>query len=125
MSLSFTRPLSPIRIRPCIALLLGLGTAAATAARAAAPERIIRGGSIVTVNPAQPTAAALAIADGKIIAVGDEADVLRLKGPNTEVSDLGGRTLVPGFIDGSSAVCSPATRARSAMKVMQLRRRRS
>jgi predicted amidohydrolase YtcJ len=106
MSLSFTRPLSPIRIRPCIALLLGLGTAAATAARAAAPERIIRGGSIVTVNPAQPTAAALAIADGKIIAVGDEADVLRLKGPNTEVSDLGGRTLVPGFIDGHSHFAS-------------------
>jgi predicted amidohydrolase YtcJ len=98
--------MSPIRIRPCIALLLGLGTAAATAARAAAPERIIRGGPVVTVNPAQPTAAALAIADGKIIAVGDEADVLRLKGPNTEVSDLGGRTLVPGFVDGHSHFAS-------------------
>jgi|694.fasta_scaffold62557_5 hypothetical protein len=44
MSLSFTRIVTPIRIRPCIALLLGLGTAAATAVHAAAPERIIRGG---------------------------------------------------------------------------------
>jgi predicted amidohydrolase YtcJ len=70
---------------------------------AAAPaDRIIRGGSIVTVNPAQPTAEAVAIAEGRIVAVGSEADVMKHKGEATEVIDLGGRTLVPGFVDGHS-----------------------
>ena len=65
-------------------------------------ERIFRGGPIVTVNAAQPSAAAVAVAGGRIVAVGDEAEVMRLRAPTTEVVDLAGRTLVPGFIDGHS-----------------------
>jgi predicted amidohydrolase YtcJ len=76
---------------------------AVTRMAAAAPaDRIIRGGPIVTVNPAQPSAEAVAIADGKIVAVGSEADVMKHKGEKTEVIDLGGKTLVPGFVDGHS-----------------------
>jgi hypothetical protein len=76
---------------------------AVTQMAAAAPaDRIIRGGPIVTVNPAQPNAEAVAIADGKIVAVGSEADVMMHKGEATEVIDLGGKTLVPGFVDGHS-----------------------
>ena len=76
---------------------------AVTRMAAAAPaDRIIRGGPIVTVNPAQPNAEAVAIADGKIVAVGSEADVMKHKGEKTEVIDLGGKTLVPGFVDGHS-----------------------
>jgi hypothetical protein len=71
-------------------------------ASAAPAERIIRGGPIVTVNPAQPTAQAVAIAGGRIVAVGGEADVMRHAGAATEVTDLGGKTLVPGFVDGHS-----------------------
>lgn len=89
--------------------LAGLGCAAWAAiaafvepAIAAPAERIIRGGPIVTVNPAQPTAEAVAIAGGKIVAVGSEAEVMRHKSPATEVIDLAGKTLVPGFIDGHS-----------------------
>ena len=72
--------------------------------QAAAPpaDRIIHGGPIVTVNPRQPSADAVAVADGRIVAVGTKADVLRLAGPRTQLTDLGGRTLVPGFIDGHS-----------------------
>jgi predicted amidohydrolase YtcJ len=70
---------------------------------AAAPaDRIIHGGPIVTVNPAQSMAEAVAIAGGRIVAVGSEADVMKHKGEATEVIDLGGRTLVPGFVDGHS-----------------------
>lgn len=65
-------------------------------------DRIIRGGPIVTVNPAHPLAEAVAIAGGKIVAVGSESDVMQHKGPATEILDLGGRTLVPGFVDGHS-----------------------
>jgi predicted amidohydrolase YtcJ len=95
-------PRSALRIALRLALLIAASVASGVVAHAAPAERIIRGGPIVTVNPAQPTAAAVAIAGGKIVAVGTEADVLRLAGPATEVSDLGGRTLVPGFVDGHS-----------------------
>jgi hypothetical protein len=83
-------------------LLAGLPWLAACAAVAAPAERIIRGGPIVTVNPAQPAAEAVAIAHGKIVAVGTAAEVMKLAGPATEVTDLAGRTLVPGFVDGHS-----------------------
>jgi predicted amidohydrolase YtcJ len=69
---------------------------------AAPADRIVRGGPIVTVNPAQPVAEAVAIAGGRIVAVGGEADVMKHKGEATEIVDLGGRTLVPGFVDGHS-----------------------
>ena len=42
------------------------------------------------------------IAGGRIVAVGSEADVMKHKGAATEVTDLAGKTLVPGFIDGHS-----------------------
>jgi predicted amidohydrolase YtcJ len=83
---------------------IGPGAVCVPAARADSPaaERIFRGGPIVTVNAARPSAAAVAVAGGKIVAVGDEAEVMPLRGPKTEVVDLAGRTLVPGFIDGHS-----------------------
>lgn len=69
---------------------------------AAPADRIIRGGPVVTVNPAQPLAEAVAITGGRISAVGAEAEVMKLKGQATEVTDLAGRTLVPGFVDSHS-----------------------
>jgi predicted amidohydrolase YtcJ len=86
---------------PLVALAVSLVAIACQAAPTPA-ERIIRGGPIVTVNPAQPAAAAVAIAGGKIVAVGTEAEVMAWKGPGTVVTDLGGKTLVPGFVDGHS-----------------------
>jgi predicted amidohydrolase YtcJ len=86
---------------PLVALAVALFAIACQAAPTPA-ERIIRGGPIVTVNPAQPAAAAVAIAGGKIVAVGTEAEVMAWKGPGTVVTDLGGKTLVPGFVDGHS-----------------------
>ena len=82
--------------------LVALMLAVAQVAVAAPADRIIRGGVIVTVNPAQPAAEAVAIKGGRIVAVGSEADVMKHKGEATEVTDLAGKTLVPGFIDGHS-----------------------
>jgi len=82
--------------------LVALMLAVAQVAVAAPADRIIRGGGIVTVNPAQPAAEAVAIKGGRIVAVGSEADVMKHKGAATEVTDLAGKTLVPGFIDGHS-----------------------
>ena len=88
--------------RPALAITAIVFAAAAGLAAAAPAERIIRGGPIVTVNPAQPLAEAMAIAGGRIVAVGTEADVMAAKGPGTVVTDLAGKTLVPGFVDGHS-----------------------
>jgi predicted amidohydrolase YtcJ len=57
------------------------------------------GGRIMTLHPAQQAAEAVAVTCGWISAVGTASDVLALRGPRTEVVDLSGRTLVPGFYD--------------------------
>jgi predicted amidohydrolase YtcJ len=88
--------------RPALVAAFVLVLTATRMVVAAPADRIIRGGTIVTVNPAQPAAEAVAIAEGRIVAVGNEPDVMKYKGEATEVIDLGGRTLVPGFVDGHS-----------------------
>ena len=60
---------------------------------------IFIGGNIITVDNKNLTAEALAISDGKIMAVGDESSILGLKGRGTKVVDLDGLTLMPGFVD--------------------------
>ena len=89
-----------LRVRSCLVLVAWLAWFAG--ANAAPADRIIRGGPIVTVNPAQPAAEAVAISGGRLVAVGPVAEVMKLAGPATEVTDLAGRTLVPGFVDGHS-----------------------
>lgn len=56
-------------------------------------------GDILTMNDAQPTAEALAVKDGKILAVGSETHVRSAAGKNPAVRDLNGHTLLPSFID--------------------------
>ena len=54
---------------------------------------------ILTVDKTFRTAAALAVRDGRFVAVGSNEDVRRQIGPNTRVIEGRGRTVVPGFID--------------------------
>src|SRR5215213_8498294 len=67
-------------------------------------DTVFLGGSVMTMDPATPTAAAVAVAAGRIAAVGDDRSILELVGPRTRRVDLAGRTLLPGFID---AHCHP------------------
>ncbi len=68
-----------------------------------AADTIYTGGDIVTVDDAQPSAAAVAVRDGKIVAVSAPAEVEgAFGGATTKVVDLGGRTMIPGIIDGHS-----------------------
>src|SRR5690606_25741911 len=60
-------------------------------------DTILVGGKVWTGNPEQPEAQALAIADGKVAAVGSDAEVRRWAGPSTSVIALQGRRVVPGF----------------------------
>jgi predicted amidohydrolase YtcJ len=68
-----------------------------------AADTIFVGGDIVTINDKQPSAEALAVTGGRIVAVGARLDVEEAhKGANTRVVDLGGKTLMPSFIDAHS-----------------------
>ncbi|MHA7847737.1 amidohydrolase [Serratia sp. D1N4] len=60
---------------------------------------IIINGKFHTVDRENPTAQAVAIKDGKFVAVGSESDVMQHAGPETQVIDLHGHTAVPGLND--------------------------
>ena len=80
-------------------------TAAQTQAKAAAAdsrpaaELIIHNALIWTVNAKQPEAEALAVLNGRFVAVGTEAEVMRWQGPHTRIVDAKGNRLLPGFND--------------------------
>ena len=56
-------------------------------------------GNVLTMNPTQPRAEALAVTKDRIVKVGSEDEITQLIGGNTRVLDLKGKTVVPGFID--------------------------
>jgi predicted amidohydrolase YtcJ len=62
-------------------------------------EKIFRGGTIITMDDERREVRAVAVAGGRILGMGDEAEVMKTKTDATEVVDLGGKTLMPSFID--------------------------
>ena len=60
---------------------------------------ILHNGRIHTLNPQQPTATAVAIRDGKVLAVGSDADIKPLLAAGGELVNLNGRTVTPGLVD--------------------------
>ena len=83
-----------------ILLVLALFAAAAAGpASAQAPDTVLVNGKIVTVDDRFTIAQALAIKGERILKVGTTAEVEALRGPQTRVIDLAGRTVIPGLID--------------------------
>ena len=82
-----------------ILLVLALFAAAAGPASAQAPDTVLVNGKIVTVDDRFTIAQALAIKGERILKVGTTAEVEALRGPQTRVVDLAGRTVIPGLID--------------------------
>lgn len=70
----------------------------------AAPDTILVNGNIVTVDKNFSIAQAVAIKDGKFMAVGTNSSIKELAGSKTQVIDLGGKTVLPGFTDGHGHV---------------------
>ncbi len=62
-------------------------------------DLVLTGGSIATMDAARSWASALAVRDGRIVAVGPDAAVRGHVGPSTRVIELRGRTVTPGFQD--------------------------
>ncbi|CAB3795832.1 N-substituted formamide deformylase [Paraburkholderia ultramafica] len=71
---------------------------------AKSPDLVLHNGRFTTLNRANPTASAVAIRDGKFMAVGDNADIMSLAGTETKVIDLKGRSVLPGLIDNHTHV---------------------
>jgi len=87
-----------VRVKTLLALL-AFGLLVVAPAWSQTADTILIDGKILTVDDRFSTQQALAIGDGKIIAVGNTSDVRKLAGPKSRVIDLEGRTVIPGLID--------------------------
>lgn len=68
-------------------------------AETAAPDLVIHNAKVTTQDASRPEAQAIAVSDGKILAVGDNLTILGLRGAETQVIDAGGRRIIPGLND--------------------------
>jgi predicted amidohydrolase YtcJ len=62
-------------------------------------DLILHNGHFTTLDRSNPVATAVAISDGKFVAVGRDSDVMRQAGPSTKIVDLKGKRALPGLID--------------------------
>ena len=81
------------------AVFAGVVSPVRAESQASAPDVILTHGKVYTVIPAQPWAEAVAIKDGKIVAVGKSSELLKLQGPGTKIIDAQGHLVLPGFGD--------------------------
>lgn len=90
----------PIAAIACLAALLAAGGSfPSTAQEKPAVDLILHSGKVLTVDDAFTIAQAIAVAEGKIVAVGADSDLLPLRGERTQLVDLQGKTVIPGLID--------------------------
>ncbi len=82
-----------------LALLVTTAPALAQSSKELAADTIVLHGRVYTVNAAQPWVQALAIHGDKIVAVGEDSKIEKLRQPGTKVIDAGGRLVLPGFVD--------------------------
>ncbi|MCV6586437.1 MAG: amidohydrolase [Marinibacterium sp.] len=94
--------------------MAALSVGLATQAPAQDADTIYLGGPILTMDDATPRADALAVLDGRILAVGALDDVHRHRGAATRIVDLDGRALLPGFVDAHGHAMAIGLQALSA-----------
>lgn len=82
-----------------IAVVIAAAMLLVAPAWAQIPDTVLINGKIVTVDERSPTREALAIRDGRIIALGTTTEIRKLAGAKSKVIDLKGHTVIPGLID--------------------------
>ncbi|MDH5246980.1 MAG: amidohydrolase family protein [Betaproteobacteria bacterium] len=92
----------------------GQGVNASNPAPETRAERIWTGGTLLTMDDGAMRAEAIAEAGGRILAVGTRSEVMKTRGPKTQVIDLKGRTLLPGFVDAHGHMMMGGMQALSA-----------
>jgi predicted amidohydrolase YtcJ len=70
-----------------------------TQANSAKADLILHNGKVATLDARKPTAEAVAVREGKFVAVGSDNEVLKLRGDRTQVIDARGRAVIPGLYD--------------------------
>lgn len=98
-----TRPL--YRLAAAVVALAGLAACAAPGAvlddlaqpAGESADLVVHGATVTTLWDERPQAQAIAVRDGRVLAVGSDADVLAPAGPDTRVLDAGGRRILPGL----------------------------
>ncbi|MCP4000536.1 MAG: amidohydrolase, partial [Gammaproteobacteria bacterium] len=75
---------------------------------------IYYGGSILTMSDNRPQAEAVAVAGGKVLAVGSSQEIMKLQGNETQLYDLNNQTMIPGFVDAHGHVLMIGLQALSA-----------
>ena len=81
------------------------------------PDTIFFNGKILTVDPQFSVAEAIAISDGRIVAVGNNAEILELSESRTNQCDLEGHTVIPGLIDNHMHYMRGASRWRFEARI--------
>ena len=89
-------------------LFVALVTSSCSSAQPSADAIFV--GTILTMDSSRPTAEAIAIRQGRILALGSRRDVMRHKDDQTRVVELRGQAMLPGFIDAHSHVTGVAAR---------------
>ncbi|MEJ2383681.1 MAG: amidohydrolase [Xanthomonadales bacterium] len=102
------------RITTSLAALLVAALAPGVAFAAEAADALYSGGPILTMNDAAPRAEAVAVKDGRILAVGALADLEAHRGDATRRVDLAGQALLPGFVDSHGHVIMGGLQALAA-----------
>jgi predicted amidohydrolase YtcJ len=92
---------------PLITFLLAISTASLVAVAAWPPPQpaepatlVLTNGTIVTVEDGAPKAQAIAVRGDRIVTLGTSGEIKRQIGPDTEVIDLAGQLVIPGFVEG-------------------------
>jgi predicted amidohydrolase YtcJ len=97
-----------------VLLIATLAAAALPVGAQVQADRIWSGGPVLTMNDQAMRAEAVAEQGGRIVAVGRKAEVMKLRGSATQLIDLKGRALLPGFVDAHGHVVMGGLQALSA-----------
>lgn len=98
--------------RAFLLVLLAAGThCTSSVPEILAPDRVLHNGKIVTVDESFSIAQAVAIKNGRFVAVGSDSEILPLAGAGTERMDLEGKTVLPGFNDSPLHLVWPVGQA--------------
>ena len=86
-----------------------------------APDLILHGGRIITLDRGSRLAQAVAVRSGRLVAVGENAALLNDAAPTTRLIDLGGRSVLPGFVDAHPHADREGLKARGGILIAGLR----
>ncbi|HEY1360785.1 MAG TPA: amidohydrolase family protein [Xanthobacteraceae bacterium] len=85
-----------------------------------APDLLLHGGKIITLDRASRVVQAVAVRAGRIVAVGEDAALLREAAPATRLIDLAGRSVMPGLFDAHPHADREGLKARGGIPIAGL-----